>query len=71
MDQITTSELPEVLQIFFLEAAQTNTSLTVIHEGQPLVIISPAKAPKPRPDFGFMQGSGEISGDIVSPVKQP
>lgn len=71
MDQITTSELSEVLQNFLLEVAQTNTPLTVIQDGQPLVVISPVKTPKPRPAFGFMQGSGEISGDIVAPVEQP
>lgn len=71
MNQIITSELPEALQSFLLEVAQTNISLTVIHDGHPLVVISPARKSKPRPDFGFMQGSGEISGDIVAPVEQP
>ncbi|MEM9266281.1 MAG: type II toxin-antitoxin system Phd/YefM family antitoxin [Cyanobacteria bacterium P01_F01_bin.13] len=71
MTQITTSELPEGLQSLLLEVEQTNTPLTVIHEGKPLVIIYPAKVPKPRPEFGFMQGSGEILGDIVAPVEQP
>ena len=70
MNQIITSELPEALQSFFLKVAQTNTPLTIVHEDQPLVIIHPAKTPKPRPDFGFMQGSGEISGDIVAPIEQ-
>ncbi|NEQ50807.1 MAG: type II toxin-antitoxin system Phd/YefM family antitoxin [Leptolyngbya sp. SIO3F4] len=69
MDQITTDELPQDLQDILLEVAQTNTPLTVIHDGQPLVVISPAKTSKPRPEFGFMQGSGEISGDIVAPVE--
>ena len=71
MTQITTSELPEALQRLLLQVEQTNIPLTVTHEGKPLVIIYPAKVQKPRPAFGFMQGSGEILGDIVAPVEQP
>ncbi len=71
MTQITTSELPEALQNLLLQVEQTKTPLTVIHEGKPLVVIYPAKVAKPRPAFGFMQGSGEILDDIVTPVEQP
>jgi hypothetical protein len=69
---ITTTELPEALQKLFLEVEQTNQSLTVTHQGKPIVIISPANSSPPcRPAFGFMQGQGEILGDIIAPVEQP
>jgi antitoxin VapB len=71
MTQLTTSDLPEALQKLFLEVEQTNTPLTIIHEGKPLVVIYPAKNRKSRPPFGFMKGQGEILGDIIAPVEQP
>ncbi len=69
---ITTLELPEALQTLFLEVEQTNQSVTVTHQGKPIVVITPANPPKPRrPAFGFMQNQGEILGDITTPVEQP
>lgn len=68
---ITTNDLPEALQAILLELQRTNTPLTVIHEGEPIAIITPAHARKPRPAAGFMKGRGEILGDIVSPIEQP
>jgi antitoxin (DNA-binding transcriptional repressor) of toxin-antitoxin stability system len=67
---IATTELPEILQTLFLEVEQTNQSVTITHQGKPIVIITPANPPKPnRPAFGFMQG--EILGDITAPIEQP
>ncbi|NJM48299.1 MAG: type II toxin-antitoxin system Phd/YefM family antitoxin [Alkalinema sp. RU_4_3] len=69
---IPTTELPESLQTLFLEVEQTNQSVTVTHQGKPIAIITPANPPKPnRPAFGFMQGQGEILGDIIAPIEQP
>ena len=68
MPQISTNELPENLQQLFTEIQRTQTPLTVIHEGKPLVIISPATTKPKRPTFGAMKGSGEILGDLVSPA---
>jgi len=68
---ITTDDLPEALRKLFLEIGQTHQSLTVIHEGNPIVTISSVLPKKPRPAFGFMQGQGEILADIMAPVEQP
>ncbi|MBD1845134.1 type II toxin-antitoxin system Phd/YefM family antitoxin [Cyanobacteria bacterium FACHB-63] len=68
---ITTNDLPEALQVILLELQRTNTPLTVMHEGKPIAIITPAQAHKPRPAAGLMKGRGEILGDIVSPIEQP
>jgi antitoxin VapB len=71
MAQITTTELPQTLQTLLIEVERTKTPLTVIHEGKPLVIIHPANTQAPRPAFGVMKGSGEILGDLITPVAQP
>jgi antitoxin (DNA-binding transcriptional repressor) of toxin-antitoxin stability system len=69
---VTTIELPEALQTLFLKVEQTNQAVTVTHQGKPIVVITPANPSKPRrPAFGFMQGQGEILGDIIAPVEQP
>jgi hypothetical protein len=68
---ITMNDLPETLRTLFLEIGLTHQSLTVIHEGQPIVTISSAMPKKARPAFGFMQGQGEILEDIIAPVEQP
>ncbi len=51
---------------------RTKTSLTVIHEGKSLEVIYPHTdtTPAPRPSFGAMKGSGQILGDVISPVAQ-
>lgn len=68
---ITTTDLPEALQKLFLEIGQTHQSLTVTHEGHPIVVISSAIPKKVRPSFGFMKGTGEILDDLIAPVEQP
>lgn len=71
MTEITTHELPQILQTLFIEVERTKTPITVIHEGKPLVIIYPATTPDARPPFGAMKGSGEILGDIIASEPQP
>jgi hypothetical protein len=68
MEHITTSELPPKLQEIFAEIQRTKTPLTIIHEGEPLVIIYPANPQPQHPAFGAMKGTGEILGDIIDPV---
>lgn len=71
MSQITTNEFPESLQKLLLHVEESNMPLTVTHEGKPLVVIYPASANQYRAPFGAMKGSGEILGDIVSPLDEP
>ncbi len=68
MQQISINELPENIQKLFTEIQLTKTPLTVIHEGKPLVIISPATTQAKRATFGVMKGSGEILGDLITPA---
>ena len=65
---ITTDDLPESLQKLLLEIQQTNTPLTITHEGKAIAIITPTQ-PKSRPPAGFMKDQGEILGDILSPIE--
>jgi hypothetical protein len=68
MQQISSNELPENIQKLFTEVQLTKTPLTVIHEGKPLVIISPATTQPKCATFGAMKGSGEILGDLITPA---
>ncbi len=68
MKRIASNELPATLQQIFAEIQRTKTPLTVTHDGEPLVIIYPAKPQSERTVFGAMKGSGEILGDLISPV---
>ena len=70
MSQIAIDDLPQSLQKLLQQAEKTNTPLTITQAGEPFVVIYPAKPKKVRPPFGFMQGTGEIKGDIISPVEQ-
>ena len=68
MAEITTTELPQNLQTLLIEVERTKTPLTVLHEGQPLVIIYPATTQVDRAAFGAMKGCGEVLGDLIAPV---
>ena len=68
---ITTSDLPENLQKLFLEIGESHQSLMVMHEGNPIVVITSAITKKTRPSFGFIKGTGEILDDLIAPVEQP
>lgn len=43
-------------------------SVIVTKRGKPVVRISPLQREQERSVFGFMQGKGTITGDIVSPI---
>jgi len=71
MPQIAIDDLPQSLQKLLQQAEKTNSPLTITQAGEPFVVIYPAKSQKVRPPFGFMQGTGEVIGDIVAPIEQP
>ena len=68
METIATTELSEPLQQLLTHIQRSNKPLTVTHQGEPIVIIYPAKKAPPRPAFGIMQQSGEILGDLVESI---
>jgi len=67
-EQISTTDFPETFQQLFTEIQRTKSPLTVMHQGQPLVVIYPAATQSPRPMFGVMKDSGAILGDLLLPV---
>lgn len=69
--QIPIEELPESLQALIQQARQSNTPITLTQSDEPLATIMPLSQKTIRPSFGFMQGTGEIMGDIVGPTEQP
>ena len=46
---------------------RTRKPVTVSKRGKPLVKIVPVEQKRRRPLFGYMKGTFEIVGDIVSP----
>jgi antitoxin (DNA-binding transcriptional repressor) of toxin-antitoxin stability system len=53
MTEITLSELPDSLQSLLNQAQKTGETLTIIHDGTPLALISPIK-PNKRASFGML-----------------
>ncbi len=68
MNHITISELPEPLRQLFTQIQHSKTPLTISDRGEPLVIIYPATPHPQRPAFGAMKNSGQILGDLVTPI---
>jgi hypothetical protein len=71
MKQITIDELPESVQQILVEVAESNNPVTITRAGSPLVILRAAKSSHVRAPFGAMEGTGEILGDILSPLDEP
>ena len=71
MPQIALDELPQSLQKLLQQAEKTNSPITITQADEPFAIIHVARPQKSRAPFGFMQGTGEITGDIVAPVEEP
>lgn len=70
MPQIAIDELPQPLQKLLRQAEETSSPLTITQSGKPFAVIYPANVQRSRPLFGFMQGTGEVNGDIVAPIEQ-
>lgn len=67
--QISIEELPESFQVLLQKANQNNTPIALTQSGETFATITPVPQTTIRPSFGFMQGTGEILGDIVGPVE--
>lgn len=49
------------------EVAETRKTLVITKRGKPVAEVIPIPSRK-GPLFGSMRGSGEITGDIISPI---
>ena len=69
MKEIAISEFKAKCLALLEEVRQTKKPLRVTRRGQPVAeIVAPSKLVKAGSVLGSMVGSGEIVGDIVSPV---
>jgi prevent-host-death family protein len=50
------------------EVNRTGESLIITRNGQPLAIINSITAKKTRAEFGIAKGTGQIKGDLITPI---
>ena len=48
--------------------AETKEPITVTKRGKPVARLVPVEPARKRPLFGYLQGRGEVTGDIVAPT---
>lgn len=53
------------------EVAATHEPLVITKRGKPLVKLVPIESETPTSLFGYMQGTGQILGDIVNVPHEP
>ena len=53
------------------QVANTHQPLTISKRGKPLVRLVPIENEAPTSLFGYMQGTGQILGDIVNVPHEP
>ena len=63
--KLSIEALSTALKEHLYEATQTNTVIHITEVERTIATIRIVPQPKPRPAFGFMAGTGEISADIV------
>ncbi len=52
------------------EVAKTHESIVITKRGKPVARLAPVDEETETDTFGYMAGSMEITGDIISPIKQ-
>ena len=71
MKEVAISEFKAKCLAIFDEVQKTKQPVRVTRRGKPIAEVVPA-SPKPAKNlFGFMKGTVEILGDIVSPASDP
>jgi prevent-host-death family protein len=53
------------------QVQKTKRPILITRRGKPVAEVIPAAPSRPKDLFGFMKGSVEILGDIVSPANDP
>ena len=71
MKQIAVSEFKAKCLAILDEVQKTRRPVRITRRGKPLAVVIPPAAESPKDIFGFMKGSVEILGDIVSPANDP
>jgi len=52
------------------EVAQKREAITITKHGKPVAKVVPIETEKPGSYFGYMAGTIEITGDIISPIEE-
>lgn len=52
------------------EVAQTHDPIVVTKRGKPVAKVVPIEPEKPKLWYGYMKGTAEITGDIMSPIEE-
>ncbi len=72
MREISISEFKAKCLALLQQVSKTKKPIRVTRYGKPIAEVVPASPPQDRKNWlGCMKGTGEIVGDIVSPVIDP
>ena len=71
MKEVAISEFKAKCLAILDEVQKTKQPVRVTRRGKPVAEVSPPSPMRPKDLFGFMKGSVEILGDIVSPAGDP
>ena len=52
------------------EVAQTREPIVITKRGKPMAKVVPIEEEAPTSHFGYMAGTIEITGDIISPIEE-
>ena len=52
------------------EVAQTREPIVITKRGKPVAQVVPIEEETPTSHFGYMAGTIEITGDIISPIEE-
>ena len=71
MQEIAISEFKAKCLAVLDQVQKTKRPIRITRRGKPVAEVVPPSPESPKDIFGFMKGSVEILGDIVSPANDP
>lgn len=71
MKEVAISEFKAKCLAIVDQVQKTKRPILITRRGKPVAEVVPATPTRPKDLFGFMKGSVEILGDIVSPANDP
>lgn len=71
MEEVAISEFKAKCLAIVDRVQKTKRPVRITRRGKPVAELIPLTPDRPKDLFGFMKGSVEILGDIVSPANDP
>lgn len=71
MEEVAISEFKAKCLAIVDRVQKTKCAVRITRRGKPVAELIPPTPHRPKDLFGFMKGSVEILGDIVSPANDP